>query len=384
VYFPARADCGGWAGQGNVGWGNIWVNGVPTVDVLAHEVGHNLGIGHANTATCSSGGVRLSLASDCVIKPYYDTADIMGFGTNMASGNLNSGLADYLGLAQVITPSSLPMTVDLARLSDVGAPRALKLATSLGTVYVDFRPAQGRDVRMPAWAGVQVHRIVTNASGYPESQLLDMQPRTSVAFQAASLPVGASWDLPGSGQTLTVTSVGATSARISLATTYTTRVATSPSGAPATLLPVFRFWSPGFDNAHFFTANADEASRIRMGDANWVSEGQAFWTYAPTSGTCTGGTTAVYRFYSARHLSHFFTASAAERDAIVANDRDWTLEGLAYCATTTQSTGTTALYRFWSPKFGKHHYTSSADEAHPLDVNDPNWDAEGVAYYVTP
>ena len=34
-----------------------------------------------------------------------------------------------------------------------------------------------------------------------------------------------------------------------------------PSGANLPIAPVYRFWSPGFQNAHFFTTNVDEASR---------------------------------------------------------------------------------------------------------------------------
>src|SRR5690606_8301894 len=65
IYFPARADCGGWAGLGQIDGGLIWDNGGPFVDVVAHEFGHNRGLGHANTATCTEAGARVTLSSTC-------------------------------------------------------------------------------------------------------------------------------------------------------------------------------------------------------------------------------------------------------------------------------------------------------------------------------
>jgi len=149
------------------------------------------------------------------------------------------------------------------------------------------------------------------------------------------------------------------------------------------VVSVWRFWSPGFNNAHFFTTNEAESSHIRASDRNWIYEGQAFSAYAPDGQECPGAT-AVHRFYSMRFQSHFFTASQSESDYIRGNDANWTYEGIAYCATTEKVVGSTALYRFWSSGFGKHFFTASAAEASHLRAYDPNWDYEGVAYYVLP
>ncbi|WNB86326.1 hypothetical protein [Cellulomonas sp. ATA003] len=63
VYFPYR-DCRGWDGLATVGGGQIWLNGSATEDVVAHELGHNLGLGHANTLTCGPSAARASLAGE--------------------------------------------------------------------------------------------------------------------------------------------------------------------------------------------------------------------------------------------------------------------------------------------------------------------------------
>lgn len=221
VYFPKMSACGGWAGLASIGGGSIWVNGTPIIDVFTHEFGHNLGVGHANTATCTSGGTRVPFASlsSCTVREYQDTADVMGYAiSGKASGNLNTALADHLGLATVLRPTtSSPVTVDLAQLSSTGSTRAVAIPVAEGTIYVDFRPATGRDTRQPAWAGVQVHlRTMDPVHRYPTSYLLDMSAPAGGEFAAPAFPAGGSWSVPGSGLVVTVQSVGSTSARVSV------------------------------------------------------------------------------------------------------------------------------------------------------------------------
>lgn len=213
VYFPKRADCGGWAGMGSIGGGSVWVNGAPLVDVLAHEVGHNFGLGHANTAACSSGGVDVALADlvQCRVQEYADTADVMGFAMSKPSGNLNTAFADRLGLAQVqrVTPGQT-VTVDLSPLAATSALRSLAIPVAGGTVYLDFRPAVGRDTRTPAWAGVQAHLRTTDHRGTPTTYLLDMAPERAGTFTAPALAPGASWTVPGGSNVVEVVSTGTT------------------------------------------------------------------------------------------------------------------------------------------------------------------------------
>lgn len=214
VYFPNQASCGGWAGMASLGGGQVWVNGWTQTDVWAHELGHNFGLGHANRATCTSGAARVSLTlpiSGCTVSEYADRADVMGIALTMATGNLNSAMADYLGLATVVRPVPGATTVvDLQPLASVDAVRSVAVPVAGGTVYVDFRPAIGRDVRMPAWAGVQVHLRTPAAGGVPTTYLLDMVPGTLTPFASPALPAGAAWAIPGTTQVVSVTRVGAT------------------------------------------------------------------------------------------------------------------------------------------------------------------------------
>src|SRR5665648_625647 len=149
IYFPHTNLCG-WAGMASVGGGMVWLNGPVNADVLAHETGHNFGLGHANTYTCSSGGARVALViplTGCTATPYGDYADVMGIAmTGRPTGSLNTALADQLGLAQVTDLAGQATgvaTIDLAALGVVGAGRGLVAmgfllsSENLGTVVND-------------------------------------------------------------------------------------------------------------------------------------------------------------------------------------------------------------------------------------------------------
>ena len=217
IYFPTRPDCGGWAGFGSVGGGNIWINGYNDTRVVAHEFGHNLGLGHSNTAECISAGawvsLSLPLASTCTLHEYGDQADVMGSGILGApAGNLNTGFADFLGYARgtvfTSTPAA-PTSVELWPLGTVAAQRSIKIPVAGGTVYIDFRPALAPDTAKTAWAGVQVH-FLTMSGSMPISYLLDMQPTTPIPYASPNLPVRGTWDVPGTGIEVRTVSIGAT------------------------------------------------------------------------------------------------------------------------------------------------------------------------------
>ena len=244
VYFPERADCRGWVGLGSVRGSQIWLNGHADADILAHELGHNLGLGHANLAQCTDGGAAVPLSATCSPKEYYDAADLMGYSNGTAPGSLNTALASALGLVQSVDANPAgAVEVDLAPLGSPGALRAVRVPSPVGDLYVDYRPATGRDVRKRAWAGVQVHRLVgTAASLGPTSELLDLRAPAGEPFGVVSAPVGTTWTIPGTGYTLTVLSQSAASARVRVAPV-------APVAPPAT--------APAAPNAPFVDVAAD-------------------------------------------------------------------------------------------------------------------------------
>ena len=159
----------------------------------------------------------------------------------------------------------------------------------------------------------------------------------------------------------------------------------TPSACDATITPVYRFWSPK-NQHHFYTASQQEATIIQTSypSSTWTYEGVAY--SVPSGQTCTDSSP-VYRFWSNKNQSHFFTISAQERDIIISSydENTWKYEGVAYCAYTTRSTTSMVpVFRFWSNKLSGHFYTTSAQERDIIisSYDENTWKYEGVAYYV--
>lgn len=98
-----------------------------------------------------------------------------------------------------------------------------------------------------------------------------------------------------------------------------------PSQLPGTV-PLYRSFSAGL-NAHFYTVNPDEyAAANSRADHLWSGEGIAYFVYPLNY---TGSSYTVSRFWSPDNRHHFYTASDAERDAVIANypAHVWTYEG---------------------------------------------------------
>jgi len=80
VYVVSGHPSCGFIGMGEVGGGDSWVIGDPRAGVVAHELGHNLGLGHADGLECSAGGSRAPVDGSCRSVPYADPFSVMGLG----------------------------------------------------------------------------------------------------------------------------------------------------------------------------------------------------------------------------------------------------------------------------------------------------------------
>lgn len=205
--FPSNADCA-WAGLG--GGGNFWLNGNNSLRVISHEVGHVLGLGHANSVRCTDG--QYTDTASCTRNEYGSPFDVMGAAS---SGHFHPGAKTYLdyieertgtqGL-QTVTRSGeydvFPYATATTQVKALGIPRL-----GNGRMYVEYRTAFGFDASLGSRIGPRV-QLTTGTN-----TLIDLTPATTT-WDDASLAVGATYDETGTGIRVQLLSADATKARV--------------------------------------------------------------------------------------------------------------------------------------------------------------------------
>lgn len=166
---------------------------------------------------------------------------------------------------------------------------------------------------------------------------------------------------------------------------FSSEATLSPGSVTASATAVYRFWSDE-KQTHFYTASAAERDFVMRNYPSfvWRYEGVGFGAFAEP----TAGTVPVFRFWSNTGQSHFYTASAVERDFVIANYPDdvWAYEGVAFHVypVTASTSETRVVDRFWSPRHQNHFYTASASESEFVKQAYPDftWTFEGSAFRV--
>lgn len=249
VWFPS-ANCGGTSGLGTVGsaglagGGWVWINGSKNRSIFAHELGHNFGLGHANTLNCSESGVRVadSAPSNCSSKSYADLTDVMGISHSNA-GALNPRNLHNLGILS--SPDVIDITqsqrVSLKPLSSApsSAPRVARLTINGDIYYVVVRAQVGLDSWLSPTLGsgdpgVAIYRA---PSGWDNraSYLVDADPQTADATYSTTktiLDSGQSVKIQGGAFTITATSVSSSGAVITFSKNGEEPVVSDPAPTP--------------------------------------------------------------------------------------------------------------------------------------------------------
>jgi Ca2+-binding RTX toxin-like protein len=145
------------------------------------------------------------------------------------------------------------------------------------------------------------------------------------------------------------------------------------------LFDIYRFFNTQ-TGTHFYTASEAERDSIIANMPHMTFEGNPYDSNGIAGNTT--GDVPVYRFFNSSTGAHHYTTSEVERASIIQNLPQFAFEGIAYYAFSDADIERTALFRFYNTATATHFYTTSEAERDAILATLPQFSFEGIAYYV--
>ncbi|MDI3384142.1 trypsin-like peptidase domain-containing protein [Xenophilus aerolatus] len=151
----------------------------------------------------------------------------------------------------------------------------------------------------------------------------------------------------------------------------------APTTTPAVArTPIYRLYN-NKTQTHFYTASATERDSTIAQYSQFTYEGIGFYAQA----SATAANTPVYRFYNTKTGAHFYTVSTTERNNVLATLPQYNYEGVSWYVYLAPNDQATAMYRFYNTDTQTHFYTISSTESQNVQSKYPQYKYEGVGYY---
>jgi hypothetical protein len=227
VYLFPHTDSCDWKGQATIGrwrgYSQAWLNEDISIGLIAHLLGHNIGLFHSHSLECQ-GTVN---TGTCNQVEQGDSADTMGFLNGAHFNALQKEIIGWLNyssfpLIKTVTTSGTYLIAPFETMgNNIKALKVLKRAGTNDYYYLEYRQPIGYDSVLDCsncniTKGVLVHQ--GNPSDRDSSEMLNMSPISNNNTLVTLLPGESFFDpyAPNEGVIFTVNWVGSEGASVTI------------------------------------------------------------------------------------------------------------------------------------------------------------------------